>query len=295
MIFRQYLRNRVGRAASRSAGLALLLAGLLLSGLALAQAQPDAHAVYTGGHLMGPQVVAGLGFRSIRVANESETKVTFDAYRLQRGVELSQFTAAVDALRVARSEGQDSSAALTKLADLADALGGVAVSAHSTADLFVDLTQGEYAITATPTATADTVAIDSFHATVGGDSATAPQVADVVKLTDTAIDVPATVNSGKNLWKVQNSGQQLHMTQFYRLLPGRTVADLTAYLSGNSANAAKPYDKTASFEPVSAGVTAYMNLDLAAGDWVAACLVKDSANPTLAHFQQGMIDEFIVN
>jgi len=88
------------------------------------------------------------------------------------------------------------------------------------------------------------------------------------------------------------------MAAFFKLLPGKTVADLKAFLSDQTGEAgAPPFDDSdmADAEVLTPGQTVYVPLDFSQGDWVAVCFVQDINNPDVVHFMEGMIEEFTVS
>lgn len=276
----------------------MLLAVVLASGFAMAEA--DVRTEFSAGTLRGPEVYAGEGFHSIGLVNQSADAVTFNVYRLHDGTSRATFEQTNDALLKALMT-PDAPAAMRTFMDQADALSGTDVKAHSETDMYVDLEEGTYVVTASVESNGDepvAPAYTSFLVTEGGDQGTAPEVDHVAHLSDFAFDFPATVAAGENLWEISNTGDQPHIAAFFKLLPGKTAADLAAVLSGGiDENQAPPFDTTTdvSVEALTPGATAYVPLDFSTGTWVAVCFVPDMNNPSMAHYMEGMIEEFMVN
>lgn len=266
------------------------LAGALLFGAA--QAQNELNAVLTRGSLATQPLIVGDGFRPLNLVNQNNETTIFSVYRLKNDASLDTFVAANEALEEATEADRGAQAAIEELAATASALSGVSVSKHSSKTMLVDMDRGTYVIAATPKS-GGAVTYSTFEVVGGGESAAGPQVPNEVDFSDFAFDFPTEVDAGVNLWKVSNTGTQPHVADFYRLLPGRTVDDLIAYLDGDG-GARAPYDETATIAMVGAGETVYVPVDLKAGDWVALCFVPDMDNPELTHVMEGMVSEFRV-
>ncbi|MBX3139212.1 MAG: hypothetical protein KF875_00495 [Trueperaceae bacterium] len=283
--------------AARFAWLPFLTVALA-SGLAHAAA--DVRTEYADGSLRGPQVYAGEGFHSVGLVNESAEAVTFNVYRLHDGVGLGAFEQTDATLQAALQAQTDASvAAMQAFMEQADALGGTVVKARDETDMFVDLEEGTYVVSASVDGNdASKPVYTSFMVTEGGDQGTAPEVANVVHLSDFAFDFPATIAAGENLWEVSNTGAQPHIAAFFKLLPGKTTADLEAFLNGATDESTPPPFDTGtdlSIEALTPGATVYLPLDFSAGTWVAVCFVPDMHDPSTAHYMEGMIEEFVVD
>lgn len=277
-------------------------AWLTLSALALltglAQAAADVRTEYSNGSLRAPEIYAGEGFHSIGLINESENSVTFNVYRLHDGTDLAAFEKTDAALQSAL-QTDDSVPEMKAFMAQADALSGTVVAAHSETDMFVDLEEGTYVVSANLDGDdAGAPTYTSFMVTEGGDQGTAPEVANVVHFSDFAFDFPAIVAAGKDLWEVTNTGDQPHIAAFFKLQPGKTTADLEAFLGGAAGEETPPPFDTSvdvNVEALTPGVAVYLPLDFTSGDWVAVCFVPDLNNPTMAHYMEGMVEEFVVN
>lgn len=252
-------------AARRVAQFTVVISVLLL-GVAHAA---DVAAVYMNGQLHTPQIVAGLGFHSIGFINEGTQKVTFNVYHLRPGTHVADLVATSGALREALQANQDVSGAMAALVAQAEALGGAAVSARNTTDIYVDFEQGTYVVTVTPSDGVSSTRYASFIATAGADSGSAPPILHAARLSDSATEIPRYLADGNNLWQIVNTASQPRMAQFYKLLPGRTVQDLEAFLNGQQQNMAKPYDKTVKLELLTPGATVYLPINLSSGTWAA--------------------------
>lgn len=285
------LRPPIGRLARKAAILAAALLAVLLTGAV--QAQEDVNVVLNGSSLSNQHLIVGTGFHALNLVNRGTYDADFTVYRLRKGASLEKFTAANQELADATASGSEAHEALEALEETAVALGGLNVSDHSSKTMLVDLSRGTYVVASIPEDGGE-ITYSTFRVMGPNDDSGGPQVAaeTVVDMKDFAFDLPADVAGGTNLWKVSNTGTQPHVADFYRLLPGRTMEDLIAYLSGEGGQ--QPYDKTESISMVSAGETVYLPVNFESGNWVALCFVPDMDNPDLSHVMEGMVAEFRV-
>ncbi len=272
-----------------------LLAGLLTFGLASAAA--DVSAEFADGQLVGPQVFAGEGYRTVALVNNGTEDMTFTIARLNDGVAIGDYIAANDALNAAIASGDQTAAAKAYL-EIAVALSGSVVKPHAEYDMVVDLEEGNYVISS-HAANSDSAASSylPFEVTASGSPVAAPETSHTLQLADFSFDFPATMTASNDLWKVTNVGDQPHIAAFFKLADGKTQADLEAFFNDTTHTMAPPFDTTTTvdIEALSPGQTVYMPLDLTAGNWVAVCFVQDLNNPTMSHYMEGMIEEFTVN
>lgn len=272
-----------------------LLAGLLTFGLASAAA--DVSAEFVDGQLVGPQVFAGEGYRTVALVNNGTEDMTFTIARLNDGVAVGDYIAANDALNASIESGDQEAAVKNYLAS-AVALSGSVVKPHAEYDMVVDLEQGNYVISSHATnSDSPTSNYLPFEVTDSGSTAAAPEASHTLQLADFSFDFPATMAASDGLWEVTNVGDQPHIAAFFKLTEGKTQADLEAFFNDSTNAGEPPFDTTTTvdIEALSPGQTVYMPLDLTAGNWVAVCFVQDLNNPTMAHFMEGMIQEFTVN
>lgn len=274
-----------------------ILAGLLMLGLA--QAAGNVTAQYMNGKLIGPQVFAGEGYQPVSLVNSSDEAVTFTVAHLNNGIALGEFETANAAVAKAMAAGGDETAALKQFTAAAEGLGGTVVKAHSQVDIYVDLEQGNYVVSATPMmlstdarAAAAAPSYTSFMVTESGEAAKAPKEDNSLSLT--SMSFPTDLKTGSHLWKVTNTGDLPYVATFYKLEHGKTQADLEAYLSNPSATATAPYDASASLNIglVTPGETVYIPLDFAAGDWVAVSSMHAAGTTAAQH--EGTMKAFTV-
>jgi hypothetical protein len=163
----------------------------------------------------------------------------------------------------------------------------------------VDLSPGRYIVLG------DTV--QPFE--VVGDAATPgatpeaeePVVSETVRLFDFNFEFPETIAAGRQVWAVTNIGEQPHELLLARS-PQPVTAEQVMELMASQSEEATPTGGGPSFgdfEPVggigwlSPGVTAWTEVDLAPGTYVALCFVFDPETG-LPHVAMGMVAIFTV-
>ncbi len=282
------LRPSTGRLGRKAPIIAAALVAVLLMGAVQAQ---DEVSVVLNGSLTTQHLIVGTGFQALNLVNTGNEDADFTVYRLRDGASVTDFAAANQELEDSKASGSGAHEALEALEETATAMGGMNVSDHSNKTMLVDLSRGKYVVAAIPEEGGE-ISYSTFKVIGGNEEGESPQVANEVDFLDFAYDLPEEVDEGLNLWKVSNTGTQPHVADFYRLLPGRTMEDLIAYLSGEGGR--QPYDKTESITMVAAGETVYVPVDFESGNWVALCFVPDMENPELSHVMEGMVAEFRV-
>ncbi len=114
-----------------------------------------------------------------------------------------------------------------------------------------------------------------------------------IVLKDFRFEMPAEIKAGRLTWKVTNQGPQPHEIIIVKLLPGKTLDDVMAFLQTYEGE--PPVEDAAAGEVavMGPGQTGWVNLDLSAGDYVALCHVPDAATGK-EHAAMGMIQFFSV-
>jgi hypothetical protein len=128
----------------------------------------------------------------------------------------------------------------------------------------------------------------------------APTVASTITQGDFKFIMPAGFN-GKGVVAVSNQGSQIHEMVILKLNPGKTLADAKAFLlvpPGGKAPAGPP---PFSSVPGIGGVTglsptqsAWLNMDLAPGNYVLFCFFPDPTKGNIPHALEGMTAEFSI-
>jgi len=122
-----------------------------------------------------------------------------------------------------------------------------------------------------------------------------PGVQEVlVRTRDFQFDAPAVIHSGPTHLRLVNEGPDFHHVWLVRLLEGKTVADLTDFLSaGEAALPAWAVDAGGPNTPGHPGEETSAYLDLKPGNYAIMCVIPAAADG-LPHFAHGMIQALTV-
>lgn len=127
-----------------------------------------------------------------------------------------------------------------------------------------------------------------------------PSASVTVDLVDFSFaNLPGQVEAGRHIWKVVDTGKQLHEIILNRITPGVSFAQIekilmTAPPDSASAHAGPPpFVGMAGIAPMNPGETNWAVLDLEPGDYFAICFIPD-AKTGKPHFELGMIMPFTV-
>jgi uncharacterized cupredoxin-like copper-binding protein len=112
-------------------------------------------------------------------------------------------------------------------------------------------------------------------------------------------NLPGRVEAGRQIWKVVDTGKQLHEIILNRIAPGVSFAQIEKTLMAAPPDSASthagppPFVGMAGIAPMNTGETNWAVLDLTPGDYFAICFVPDikTGKP---HFELGMIMPFTV-
>lgn len=146
--------------------------------------------------------------------------------------------------------------------------------------------------------------------TMQGAGAAKEPVADAsIDLVDFKFDnLPAAVTAGHHIWKVTDSGKQLHELVVYKLADGVTMDQVTAILSAPAPAAAAspmadmgtpaatggaPFVAVAGAAPMNPGRINWVDVTFEPGNYFAICFIPDGASGK-PHFALGMIMPFTV-
>jgi hypothetical protein len=124
-------------------------------------------------------------------------------------------------------------------------------------------------------------------------TAPAPQVNGTINLVDFNFDMPTTLPAGKSMWRVTNTGAQVHEMSIMQLPPGKTVDDVKRFFDAPPTappSGPPPVTFMGGMQALTRGNEGIMVLDLKAGDYVATCLIPDQSQPNGdSHLHLGMI------
>jgi uncharacterized cupredoxin-like copper-binding protein len=119
-----------------------------------------------------------------------------------------------------------------------------------------------------------------------------PQADGVVNLLDFSFTLPVDIKAGSHVWKVTNAGKQPHELALIKLAQGKTMQDVIAFMQAPSGP--PPFEDAGGLQGIDPGESAWVKLDLQAGNYVALCHIPDPASGK-AHEELGMVLPFSVN
>lgn len=131
-----------------------------------------------------------------------------------------------------------------------------------------------------------------FTVTEGdGDGTARPQETAAIQFVDFGFGgLPAMMNAGKNTLKLTNIGMQNHEIFVYKLEEGQTAQDFLAVSQETEGNVPNEFMGGLAAGP---GSEAWLDFDLASGNYIAVCNIPDVATGT-PHVALGMVGTFAV-
>ncbi|MBZ0289661.1 MAG: hypothetical protein K8I30_18710 [Anaerolineae bacterium] len=208
--------------------------------------------------------------------NSAETPIEATFARLNEGI-------TVDALMQALGEAGPMGAL-----QLVALTGGASVEPGATSEMYVSFKPGSYILLDmgenAPPPSVFTVA------DAAGEGAAAPESDVQVALLDFAFSVPMQLTAGEQLWQIENQGAQWHEMVVFKVDDSTTLAELNSIVQQVSGGEEPSADvQPAGFVfPISHDETAWVNMNLEAGTYVAICFLPDFASGH-AHFEHGMM------
>ena len=109
---------------------------------------------------------------------------------------------------------------------------------------------------------------------------------------DFAFEMPDTIPAGLTTFRLRNAGTEPHHLMFYRLEPGKRLADVLAALNAGGAHAAWMHPAGGP-NAVPPGKEAVGSLILQPGSYIAFCHVK--SRDRVLHFAKGMMKMVVVS
>ncbi|MEZ4737057.1 MAG: hypothetical protein R3E79_59015 [Caldilineaceae bacterium] len=228
------------------------------------------------------EIAAGI----VRITIDSDGKEPHHAQlaRLNDGVTQEQFLAAM----------QESFKAMIPLVSFTG--GPAPIDAGGSQTVLMELTAGNYVVLCF-IPSADGLphlakGMIGFFEVVTGENKTAAPTADAtVELLDFSYRLPENIKAGKQLWSVVNRGTQLHEINLMKLAEGKTLDDVMAWMMQPAGP--PPFLNVGGFQGINPSATGWMELDLAAGQYIAICHIPDPATGK-AHEELGMVLPFTV-
>jgi hypothetical protein len=122
----------------------------------------------------------------------------------------------------------------------------------------------------------------------------AEPVADIVITEkDYAFDLSAPITAGTHTFRVENAGPQLHEVSVNLLAPGKTVADVQAWVAGGM-QGPPPARPMGGVTGPDVGGHSYFTATFAPGNYFLVCYVPDTGDGK-PHLMHGMLKEFTVS
>ncbi|MCC7077076.1 MAG: hypothetical protein IT198_08120 [Acidimicrobiia bacterium] len=229
------------------------------------------------------------GWTTITLENSGEEPHQANILKMNDGVTKEQIEAAL---------ADETGAALLSLVTPVGGPNNV-VSGESQS-VVVNLTEGDYVLLCF-TAGSDGVphiakGMVGYMTVTGEKRDTEPPASDgTITMSDFEFELPHDF-AGKGTFEVKNDGPQVHELTLVKLESGKTMQDVEAFLGtppGTAPSGPPPFTDAGGISAMAADETAYVDLDLDSGDYVAICFVPDSTSGQ-PHFAEGMIHEFTV-
>jgi uncharacterized protein (DUF2141 family) len=119
---------------------------------------------------------------------------------------------------------------------------------------------------------------------------TAEPTADItVTLSDYKFDFSQPLTAGKHTLKLVTAPGQPHEFTFFKLMPGKTAADIPKYIE-TGMQGPPPAMALGGVAGVAAGKASFYTVDLEPGEYAVVCFLED-AKDGKPHFVHGMIQQ----
>lgn len=223
-----------------------------------------------------PEVVPA-GIRLVTIQNNGDDWHASIFRRLNAGVTMEQFTAAFQ-------ENPFGSLPLTTQ------LGGPDLGPGQSAQVALDLSPGQYVVVDNWVEPPRFVSFTAVDQGVAGD--TPPQAAVAVEMREHEFIMPETIKAGRQWWQFSNTGAAVHQVGVIRLVDGKTLDDITAWLE--SEEGPLPWEDVAFWNVMSPGQLSWGELDLPAGNFLVLDFLPDFNNDGAPNFSLGMVAELTV-
>lgn len=138
--------------------------------------------------------------------------------------------------------------------------------------------------------------VATLTVTEAADTGAAPPVADLrAQLVDFSFIIEGAPAAGPQVVEITNTGMEPHEIILLKLAEGATVQDAMAFMmAGENAQGAPPFEFSGGAAPMAAGMTAWYEADLEAGEYGLICFVPSPANEGAPHFMLGMVQQVSV-
>jgi hypothetical protein len=276
------------------------LAAIVLAVPHLAVAQtPIPEVVFTAQEsgYEGPDQIPS-GFVQLTLQNEGQEPHEVGLAQLKEGTDEAAFAEELLALLNSTSPGEENfSEAFQTLLGLFAAFEGGPPTAGpgQSKSVVVELEPGRYVLMSLGEGEGPRTLKFLEAVAQSGPAPEAPHADQTIRMVDFAFAMPPDISAGAQTWEVVNMGQQIHHMILFKLAPGKTFADLQAFME--TEEGAPPFDETVQLDSLavmmSPGERSFYTLDLPAGEYVATCFVPDHESGA-PHIALGMLVPFTV-
>lgn len=124
----------------------------------------------------------------------------------------------------------------------------------------------------------------------------APPAADLrAELVDFSFIIEGEPAAGPQVVEITNTGMEPHEIILLKLAEGATVQNAMAFMmAGEDAEGAPPFEFSGGAAPMAAGMTAWYEVDVEAGEYGLICFLPSPANEGAPHFMLGMVQQVSV-
>src|SRR5690554_5635431 len=210
-----------------------------------------------------PQEMAP-GYTRFSLETPADNGATLTLYRLKSGATLEELQPALEAVDVAFSGGGDPAEAINAALEIADIVAELDLEPGLSDGVGLVLAEGEYVLDHAPYPMEEDALPARTYRTfsVGGEvEAEAPSADVEVEMVDFAFALPADISAGQQVWRVRNTGEQLHHMVVFRLNEGATLDEMMAWME--TEEGPPPGEPAAYVGIMSPGYAADYTLDMA--------------------------------
>lgn len=179
--------------------------------------------------------------------------------------------------------------------------GGIGAGPGQSSAYTIDLAPGSYALFSmsqgedgVPDAAKGMEATLTVTEVVANDAA--PPVADLrTEMVDFSYIIEGTPTAGPQIIEVANTGMEAHEVILLKLAEGAVMQDALDFMTaGDESEGPPPFEFSGGAGPMHAGLTAWYEADLEAGEYGLICFIGSPANDFAPHFMLGMVQQVTV-
>ncbi|HEX7121535.1 MAG TPA: hypothetical protein VF178_04125 [Gemmatimonadaceae bacterium] len=231
------------------------------------------------------------GYTSLRVVNHGDQPHMAALVRLDGGKSLREYS-------IAYGEARRTGSARPSWATHH---GGTLAMPHGEAGAIVHLEPGHYAwvcFVTGPNNVSHLLEHGQGHEFVvrappgGTATPSAPEPTLTLRMMEYGFELEPALTAGRQIIRVENAGLESHHVMIFKLAPGKTQADLVAWL-GNSMQGEAPISFARMMTVVAPGADAYLEADLSPGAYVLVCIVDGPEG--VPHVAKGMLRQVTID